>query len=78
MTIDHFTMYTACAFWDSTGTGHIWCLNDGRVANEDWVNYCDPVLFFDSREAAQAAVIAAKKDGRISKGMRVAISKATA
>jgi hypothetical protein len=68
--------FTACAFWQATGTGHVWCLNDGRVIYHDWVADCDPRLYFSCREAAQAAVVAAQEDGRISKGMHVVVSAA--
>ena len=68
--------FTACAFWQANGTGYLWCLNDGRVVSHDWVADGDPRLFFSCREAAQAAITAARKDGRISKGMRVIVAAA--
>jgi hypothetical protein len=68
--------FTACAFWQSTGSGHVWCLTDGSVVAHDWVKDLDPRLFFPTRESAQAALSAAQTDGRISRGMRVCVNDA--
>ncbi len=68
--------FTACAFWQSTGSGHVWCLTDGSVVAHDWVKDLDPRLFFPTREGAQAALSAAQTDGRISRGMRVCVNDA--
>jgi len=68
-------MFTICAFWQSTGSGHLWCLTDGRVIAHDWVKDLDPRLFFPTREQAAAAADRARGDGRISPGMRVCINE---
>lgn len=65
--------FTAHAMWEVGDW--LYALNDGSVVSGDWVAQCDPRLYFDSREAAAAALAAARADGRIRPGMRTHITE---
>lgn len=65
--------FTAHAMWEVGDW--LYALNDGSVVSGDWVTVLDPRLYFDSREAAAAALAAARADGRIRPGMRTHITE---